>query len=128
MYDSGKIIPGIIIFVALATFPFWWNLGKAQAVPEPQLPKKQKECIEPKEVMRTKHMQILDDWRNSVVRDHKRIWVSDDGQKFTMSLSNGCLRCHDNRAQFCDKCHDYLGVKPYCWDCHLSDQYGKGGK
>ena len=20
---------------------------------------------------------------------------------------------------FCDRCHNYLAVSPYCWDCHV---------
>ena len=128
MYGSSKVIPSLILFVALVTLPLWYNAGKAQAVPQPDLPKDQKLCVEPKEQMRTSHMQILNDWRNSVVRDADRVWVSENGKKFEMSLSNGCLRCHTDKAKFCDKCHDYLGVNPFCWDCHLSDQYGKGGK
>ena len=128
MYGSSKVIPSLILFVALVTLPFWYNAGKAQAVPKPELPKDQKFCVEPMEQMRTNHMQILNEWRNDVVRDADRVWVTEDGKKFTMSLSNGCLRCHTDKAKFCDKCHDYLGVKPFCWDCHLSDQYGKGGK
>ena len=23
-----------------------------------------------------------------------------------------------DKADFCDKCHTYASVKPYCWDCH----------
>ena len=36
-----------------------------------------------------------------------------------MSLTNTCLGCHSNKAQFCDQCHNYLEVTPYCWDCHV---------
>ena len=36
---------------------------------------------------------------------------------FVMSLSNTCLDCHSNKADFCDKCHNYASVRPYCWDC-----------
>ena len=44
MYDAGKIIAGLIIFVLLCTFPVYYSLltGKASAVPEPELPKKEK--------------------------------------------------------------------------------------
>jgi hypothetical protein len=36
-----------------------------------------------------------------------------------MSLQNGCMRCHSNKKKFCDECHNYMAVKPYCWDCHI---------
>jgi hypothetical protein len=37
MYDTGKIIPGLIIFVGLITFPIWSQGGKAAPAPEPKL-------------------------------------------------------------------------------------------
>lgn len=128
MYDSGKIIPGIIIFVALVTLPFWFNAGKARAVPQPQLPKDQTQCVQSKEQMRTSHMQILNDWRNWVVRDADRVYINENGKAFNMSLSNQCMRCHKDKAAFCDKCHNYLGVNPYCWDCHTYPQPHKEAK
>jgi hypothetical protein len=36
-----------------------------------------------------------------------------------MSLSNTCLACHDGQEKFCNACHKYLAVKPFCWDCHF---------
>ena len=37
----------------------------------------------------------------------------------TKSLTLECLSCHSNKDKFCDECHEYLKVKPYCWDCHI---------
>ena len=34
MNDKYKIYTGLIIFVIIATFPFWYNLGKAAPVPD----------------------------------------------------------------------------------------------
>ena len=34
MNDKGKIIAGVIVFFALVTFPFWFNMGKAAPKPE----------------------------------------------------------------------------------------------
>ena len=42
-----------------------------------------------------------------------------DGKTVTMSLSGTCMSCHPNKKEFCDACHDYLAVSPYCWDCHV---------
>ena len=30
-----------------------------------------------------------------------------------------CVKCHSNKERFCDRCHDYAGVKPTCWNCHI---------
>ena len=37
MYDENKVIPMIIVFVVLVTFPLWYNLGKAAAKPDPKI-------------------------------------------------------------------------------------------
>ena len=124
MYDKGKIILGLIIFVGFFTFPIWYDLanGKA-ALKEPVLvfPSKenQKECVADTQYMRTKHMILLNDWRYEVVRNGKRIYVSSTHKDFNMSLNKTCLNCHSNASEFCDKCHTYIGVSVYCWDCHV---------
>ena len=128
MNDKGKIITGLVIFIALVTFPFWYNLGKAAPAPEPQLTEKAKAakaCIRPTEYMRAEHMQVLDLWRDTVVRDAKRMYINEKGQAFNMSLSNTCLDCHSNKKEFCDRCHDYASARPYCWDCHIDNPKGE---
>ncbi len=124
MKDKGLIIAGLIIFFALLTSPFWYNLGKASVAPEPVLTQKAKdakECVLPADYMKTEHMQLLDIWRENVVRTGKRLYVNSSGKSFEMSLSNTCLDCHSNKADFCDKCHTYASVDPYCWDCHIDN-------
>ncbi|MBC7358827.1 MAG: sulfate reduction electron transfer complex DsrMKJOP subunit DsrJ [Desulfacinum sp.] len=119
MYDSGKIIPGIILFVGLFTFPLWSNMGKAAPAPKPELPKTEKVCVMDTAFMKTEHMVLLNDWRDKVVREANRVWVGPDGKEYQMSLQNSCMQCHASKAKFCDQCHNYAGVKPYCWECHL---------
>jgi hypothetical protein len=124
MSDKKYIIIGLIIFLVILTFPFWFNRGKAAPAPEVELTAKAKaakECVRPTEYMKAEHMQLLDVWRHSVVRNAERIYVNEKGQEFNMSLSNTCLDCHSNKAQFCDRCHDYASVRPYCWDCHIDN-------
>ena len=132
IYDKGPVFLGIVVFLALALFPFYNNFGKTNKKPEPktdtpEIVKYQqehngkKECIESKEYMRAEHMQILNQWRDSVVRDYNRGYISDSNhQRWNMSLQNECMRCHSNKKKFCDECHNYLAVKPYCWDCHIA--------
>ncbi|HDQ40859.1 MAG TPA: cytochrome C [Desulfonatronum sp.] len=122
MYDGNKIIPGLVIFLGLITFPFWYNIGSAAyEKPQLKLPEIEKECVEPKDWIRAEHMQLLDDWRDLAVRDNTRLYVNQAGKSFDMSLSKTCMssRCHANKAEFCDRCHDALAVSPYCWDCHV---------
>ena len=133
LYDGGKILLGLAVFLAFALFPFYNNIGKVNAKPEPKTDtpaiqewEKQygkKECVESKEYMRSEHMQMLNNWRDAVVRDMYRQYVSQtSGKKFNMSLQNGCMKCHSNKKKFCDECHNYMAVKPYCWDCHIQPQ------
>jgi hypothetical protein len=124
IYDKGKVVTGLAIFAILATFPFWYNLGKAAPAPKPELTGKAKiakECVLPGALMKTEHMQLLDTWRDEVVRNGNRVYINPDGKAYEMSLSNTCLDCHAEKAKFCDQCHDYVEVTPYCWECHIDN-------
>lgn len=124
MNDKKIIITGLVIFMIILTFPFWYNRGKAAPAPELELTdraKQAKVCVRSTDYMQREHMQLLDFWRHSVVRNAERIYVNPEGKEYTMSLSNTCLDCHSNKAQFCDRCHDYASVRPYCWDCHIDN-------
>jgi hypothetical protein len=131
MYDAGKIGTGLIIFALLVTFPFHYqNIVGPSAKPDPKLdtPEIQKmeketgkkQCIESKGFMRVGHMQLLNDWRDSVVRGGNMVYLGAEGKTYTMSLQNTCMKCHSNKKKFCDECHNYVAVKPYCWDCHIA--------
>jgi hypothetical protein len=119
MYDAPKVIAGLVLFLSAATLPFWIGLGDPSPPPEPVIMAGTEQCVEPPEFMRPNHMTLLDEWRNSVVRDDDRIYVSSSGRKFEKSLTRTCLECHSNKAQFCEECHKSVAVKPYCWGCHL---------
>ncbi len=124
MNDKGLIYAGLAIFIALVSFPFWYNIGRASVAPQIVLTEQAlaaKECIRSTDYMKKEHMQLLNEWRDAVVRDGYRVFVNSQGKSFNMSLSNTCLDCHSNKAEFCDRCHDYVSVSPYCWDCHIED-------
>jgi len=121
MYNSVKIIIGLIIFVGLMAYPIWSSVGRPGPAPELVLTEKAKAakvCIEETPWMKESHMQLLDDWRNKVVREKERLYTNNEGRAYNMSLTNTCLDCHSNKETFCDRCHDYTSVRPYCWDCH----------
>ena len=124
--NKNYIITGLVIFALAVLSPFWFNIiTTTQAAPEPELlgkAKAEKKCVLDKYDMRANHMSLLDDWRDSVVRDADRMYKSSNGHSFNMSLSTGensCLGCHEDKAKFCDACHTYASVTPYCWDCHI---------
>lgn len=125
--NKNYIIAGLVIFVLAVLSPFWFNMiTDTQAAPKPELlgkAKVEKKCVLDKYDMRSNHMSLLDEWRDSVVRDADRLYKSTNGHSFNMSLSTGensCLGCHEDKAKFCDSCHTYASVDPYCWDCHTN--------
>jgi hypothetical protein len=123
MYNKGTIIPGLIIFVLFVTFPLWFNAFStaASTVPKPELPPGgEKACIAPAAEMRANHMVLLNEWRDDVLRDGDRVTVTADGKEYRKGLQMACMQCHSNKEKFCDSCHEYASVKPYCWDCHLT--------
>ncbi len=122
MFDAGKVIIGLLIFIILISFPIWYNVagGKATYVPELEKASRGSDCVRPAQWMRYNHMDLLNDWRDQVVRDGERYEEGSDGSVYERSLTHTCLDCHQNKDQFCDKCHDYLSVSPYCWDCHIN--------
>ena len=121
LYNGGAIITGLVIFLIIFAFPVWYNIasGKANYVPELELPVNSKECVKDTEYMRSEHMTLLDNWRDEVVREGSRTYISSQGEVYEKSLSNTCLKCHTSKENFCDKCHNYMSVDPYCWDCHI---------
>ena len=132
IYDAGKVFTGLAFFIVFLTAPIWLSGGKSASPPEikidtPVIQKlAEKRCIEPTAYMKANHMELLDTWRQAVVREGEPLYVASDGKKYRMSLSGTCLHCHSNKDQFCDRCHNYEGVKPACWSCHVVPQELKG--
>ena len=124
MGDRGKISIGLAVFVILVTYPFWGRLtasGEVQtAQPELEYPVDAEACVEDTPYMTANHMDLLNSWRDSVVRDGVLEYTATSGEVYQMSLTKTCLDCHDNRDDFCTRCHDYANVEPTCWECHTT--------
>jgi hypothetical protein len=128
MYNGGKIIIGLIVFVGLLVFPYFLDMGKPVTKPDPKidtpeilkLPVSERKCVESKAFMTKEHMKLLNQWRDWYVRDGDSIYINTEGKRYTISLQNTCMKCHSNKTKFCDECHNYAAVSPYCWDCHIA--------
>lgn len=119
MHDAGRVVLGLAVFAGLVTAPAWYAIGRGKGQPpELEKPTGATRCVEPTPVMRARHMEILDEWRDAVVRGDQRVYVASDGQRHRMSLTGTCLGCHVDPAKFCIRCHEYAGVEAFCWDCH----------
>jgi hypothetical protein len=122
MSDKGKIVIGLLILLILFLFPVLYSLagGGKGAPPELVLPVGEKNCVESKDFMTSNHMNLLNEWRNSVVREGQQNYTSKAfGASYQMSLTGTCLGCHTDRETFCNRCHTYADVNPYCWNCHI---------
>ena len=125
LYDGWKIIAGILVFLIVAGIPFWYGRGKTVAPPDLKLDTpaierlQEKLCVEPTPYMRANHMKLLTAWRDSVVREGKRTYTAANGKVYQISLTGTCLECHSNKDKFCDRCHNYAGANPACWNCHI---------
>jgi hypothetical protein len=121
--DRPTILAGLAVFLAAASFPFWYNAATARtsAGPALELPPG-KQCVAPVDYMKAYHMRLLDSWRDQAVRTGVRQYTSPSGKTYDISLTGTCLgQCHQDRAKFCDRCHSYMGVQAaYCWSCHNS--------
>jgi hypothetical protein len=131
--DKPKIIAGLALFAVVVAFPIWFAAartardrngdGQPDYRPMPELPEGAQGCVESKEFMRASHMDMLAEWRDAVVRADSYDYVSQkDGQHWQRSLSKTCMSCHVSQQKFCGECHDYLGVEPDCWHCHVEPE------
>jgi len=144
MNDKPVIYVGLVIGLVLVTFPIWYTMAAGRPAPPPQLelPSGESPCVEDTQYMRAKHMELLDQWRDAVVREGRTTYVSKaSGKSYPMSLTKTCMGCHTNRETFCYRCHEYANVSSLhalspcsgderpqrgigCWDCHHVESKG----
>ena len=119
MRDAPAIAAGVVVFLALALAPVWQRAAAGPAeVTRPKIARPDTRCVAPRSEIRASHMQLLDGWRDAVVRHGKRQTVDQLGTPIQASLTGTCLECHGAKKDFCDGCHGQLAVQPVCWDCH----------
>jgi len=131
MNDRPTIIGGLVIALVALTFPIWYSVGAGRPGPPPELelPADESQCVEDAASMRANHMELLDRWRDAVVREGRRTYRSTNLGEVEMSLTKTCLGCHRNRETFCLRCHEYANVGGEgpaggvrCWACHLEPE------
>jgi len=121
MNDKKVIATGLVIFLAVVTYPFWSTLvaGAKVSPPELEKPVGETRCIEDKVFMRQNHMELLNEWKTISVRNGVAKYTSKTyGVEYEISLTKTCLKCHQKKDRFCDRCHAYATVVPNCWNCH----------
>ncbi len=105
---AGALSIALLVMAFLA--PLFYNAVSPASSAEPQLVIEQKgKCVKETEYMRRYHMNLLKTARDSGVRE---------GVRLARHGLKGCISCHPKRGEFCDRCHEYSGVTPECWNCH----------
>jgi hypothetical protein len=118
---TGRSLLAVLLAGALVT------LGGCSSGPEPTAvagtakAAKLKQCVEPTDFIRRNHMELIKHQRDETV--HK-------GVRATKHSLVGCVDCHvqldkQGRAvpvnaeqQFCDACHEKIGMELTCFACH----------
>ena len=119
MSDKPIIIVGLLIGLALLTLPIWYGFAAGAAGSPPELQVPEGHCVEDGDYMKAHHMELLNQWRDAVVRAGDVETVEVDGKTYPKSLTRGCMSCHTSRQEFCVRCHEYANVHPTCWQCHV---------
>ncbi|MCK5166038.1 MAG: hypothetical protein KAQ66_01925 [Rhodospirillaceae bacterium] len=103
------------------------NLG-SNLGPNPAKAFKGEQCVEPVDVMRREHMNMLKHQRDETLREGIR------GNKYGL---NECVDCHATKSPeiaggnirtvkpFCAECHQFAAVKIDCFECHTGTATGK---
>ncbi len=93
-------------------------------VPLPTIAKgKGDQCVEPLEVIRRDHMDIL---------NHQRDKTTHEGVRTKQHSLKNCIECHASKndegqwvpvnapGEFCNSCHSYAAVSMDCFQCHAT--------
>ncbi len=90
MYNKTFVIPGLIILLLLMLSPVLYNLNAAPAnLPETSMANHPYPTSTPMDEWKAGHMTYVN--AESIAK---------------------CKGCHANTVEFCDKCHEYVGVRP----------------
>jgi len=117
--NTGRLVAIAIVVILV---PFGYSLVRPVSTsgePDAQLflerPDEQyEECVRETTYMRYRHMELLKQTREEVIRY---------GIRGEITLS-GCRDCHTSRERFCDKCHDAASLSVDCFGCHYYPEPG----
>ncbi len=120
MYSTKWVIAGIIVFLIAMTLPVWYNAAMGEQITPPKLvlPKNKKHCVESESYMIADHMELLVKWREMNVRKGEGFYISKTYDVPYKTQLVQCFQCHKSYNDFCGKCHNFVGVRPYCFECH----------
>lgn len=124
---TGLLLGWLALAPAMAAEPVSSGFGDV-SIPQPAKPANAEACVEPVDVMRREHMNLLLHQRDATVID---------GERDSRYSLVGCMDCHnpsDDAAtairypdpqHFCADCHRYASVKIDCFECHADRGLGE---
>ena len=101
--------------------------AKSSRVPMPHhVVEKGDKCVRDEDYMRRNHMKLL---------KHQRDETMHKGIRTTQYSLKNCIECHASKKtnsvtgddNFCQSCHNYVGVKLDCFECHSSKPKAASG-
>lgn len=101
--------------------------AKSSRVPLPHdVDKKGDKCVRDEGYMRRNHMKLLMHQRDETMRK---------GIRTTQYSLKNCIECHANKKtnsvtgddNFCQTCHNYVGVRLDCFECHSNKPKAAAG-
>ncbi len=107
--------------VLAVTWILLWAGQAAPELPDTAAAAETGSCVLPGPEMRVRHMDVLFEVRDEVVRD---------GRRNAEWALHGCIECHavadaagvpvghDDPRHFCRSCHDQTAVAADCFSCH----------
>ena len=120
--NTGRVVAVCILVILL---PVVYSAGRALLAQrgEPQVFLEMpieafQDCVEETSYMRLRHMDLLKDLREEVIRF---------GIRSEVTLEH-CRRCHTSKERFCDRCHDAASVKLDCFGCHYYPEPGSASQ
>jgi hypothetical protein len=113
-----KALVAIVVAAAAAVTVFAANEASSR-VPKPVVViERGEKCVEDTDFMRRDHHTLL---------KHQRIDTVHKGIREAGRTLQGCVDCHASRKTgsvigspdaFCESCHDYVGARLDCFECH----------
>ncbi|MBE9515715.1 MAG: hypothetical protein IME93_01935 [Proteobacteria bacterium] len=116
----------VAAFVALFTLTGATVMADSQGDKTRKITAKGDKCVEPTDIMRRNHMDLIQHQRDDTLRRGIRT------EKFSLK---GCINCHaDPKTNsvlgedgFCESCHKYTAVSVDCFGCHNDKAEKKTG-
>ena len=116
MNDKAKVIAGLVDLRRsgdVSDLVHAWGRGEASPAGAGAARRTPRKCVEDTEYMTANHMDLLNQWRDAVVREGEKEYTSilrQEARDESHANLHGVPQ--PTRETFCNRCHDYANVEP----------------